>query len=61
MQNKACFSYAEPQPILCKDSARRMQNKACFSYAEPQPILCKDSASNALHKALLYGLVIFMI
>ena len=43
------FFYAEPQPIFCKDSARREQDKKrsqwiFFFHAEPQPIFCKDSA-----------------
>ena len=48
------FGYAEPKPILSKDSARRMQSKRenevfDFGYAEPRPIFHRYKGKEAEH------------
>lgn len=48
------FNYAEPKPILSKDSANRMQSKRgnnvfTFDYAEPKPIFHRNKGIAAGH------------
>ena len=46
------FDYAEPHPILSKDSESRMQKKQArlIFFAETHPILSKDSESRMQKK-----------